>query len=217
MQMGSELDRVLACPHCGSLIRTPARGAGSSEGGTVWSDGKRVSPDQPRTPEFVQCGDCSDYYWLEAAEEVGQVAAEAEPSRASDQEQAWLRAPRVESLTQEQYWHAIDSGFAARDSMEILLRLLAWWRSNDPLREDRAQLSTWPARAEDNAHRLLTLLNPESTEHRMIEAEILRRLGRFEECLQVLDKVGDPELEPAVSRLRQLALAGDRSVAVLWG
>lgn len=213
--MTSELDRVLACPHCGFFIRAPAPRSDSHDSGTVWSDGKRVQTDRPRAPEFVQCYGCSDFYWLEAAEEQGIIPAIAGEHEAGEYEPAWLQAPRVEGLTLEQYWHAIDSGFAARDSMEILLRLLAWWRSNDPLRENPDGLAGWPARAEKNARELLGLLDEENPDHHMIRAEILRRLGRFDESLGVLDEVSDPELEEAVTRLRQLALAGDTSMAVL--
>lgn len=55
---------------------------------------------------------------------------------------------------------------------------------------------------------LLDILNEENDDHLMLKAELLKELGKFEEALEKLNKMKDPEYDDAKEYLIELADKG---------
>ena len=121
---------------------------------------------------------------------------------------------------------------------ERTARLLAWWKSNEALRGDIVTeiYSTWnisrmgrlremkheigpwnpdPGARQANMENLLPLLDPRKGLVRIMRAELLRQLGRFDEALVTLQEVELEEASRAVDRIRTLCEEGDTLVRLL--
>lgn len=66
-----------------------------------------------------------------------------------------------------------------------------------------------------NLERLIELLDPDREDETLMRAEALRELGRFSECLQVLDRGFAGRLARAAGQIRRLALEKKRRVELL--
>jgi hypothetical protein len=90
------------------------------------------------------------------------------------------------------------------------LRQSIWWMENDQFRRRKKS----PRYDIANLDALLSLLKktPEDT---LGAAEIHRNIGRFGECLALLDREWPDELKLYADLIRDRALAGDRHVASL--
>jgi hypothetical protein len=63
--------------------------------------------------------------------------------------------------------------------------------------------------------RLLALLDDPREEIILVRAELLRQLGRFEECAAALATVKRAELAPRAGKIQELAHASERRVAAV--
>ena len=210
-------DRIVACPKCKGLAKYMTLASGNTFGARVWTDGKEVAPMLPRPPAVVKCRHCEACYWLSEAEEIGAVDRWSGENQRVDP--AWTAAERVQEPTEEEYYRAVASGLATNPEQERWLRILAWWRSNDALREDRGvrgrpaprSAGTWTK----NLEALLLLLDEGDEDDALMKAEVLRELGRFEPATQVLNGVRSSEAAAVVRQLRSLCDTGDTHVREL--
>ncbi|OHC65329.1 MAG: hypothetical protein A2040_06650 [Rhodocyclales bacterium GWA2_65_19] len=69
---------------------------------------------------------------------------------------------------------------------------MAWWWLNTPYRkaeEGKATSAEIDGRLHENLSGLLPLVEATTTSRAIMRAEILRELGRFQECIGVLDQL----------------------------
>jgi hypothetical protein len=97
------------------------------------------------------------------------------------------------------------------------VRFRAWWACNDVYRRDKDREFLLVPEQSANLERLLQLLDSNDPEDSLIIAELLRELGRFDECLQQLERHFDESLLLAVKAIQQLAKDRERRVAVIPG
>ena len=99
------------------------------------------------------------------------------------------------------------------------LRLFAWWRGNDRQREeksaDESDRTDHVLAREANMRALLPLLSSGEATDALMQAEILRELGEFDQALGVLSAPLPDGFDVAVRRLRSLSEAGDRQLREL--
>ena len=104
-------------------------------------------------------------------------------------------------------------------SQERDLRVFAWWRRNDALRDpfqqqDQEIMSdSGPWR--ENLEALANLLTEENVNDCIMKAEVLRELGEFESAKELLSRVDSPNVARAVRRIRSLCDARDTRVREL--
>lgn len=103
---------------------------------------------------------------------------------------------------------------AKDQEQETRLRILAWWRSNDPCRDDpqaltRAMLAAYPARV-NNLKALASLLN--GKDDQIMKAEVLRELGEFDASVKLLKTIKSPKYKAIVSQLLKLCESKDFGV-----
>lgn len=196
-------DVVLACPHCAALARVPTVTSGSTLGGKAWTDGKTELPRMPAAISATRCPGCGRVFFVEDAGVVGERDGVEE-------------APRLAPLAGKAWAVALKDGAARTREQALELRLQAWWASNDPFREDVAGWVAMDRRAPAevaNAGALLKLLNPEVGDEGLLQAELLRELGRFAEALAVLAALPDePEWRRVAARIARLAERGEAAV-----
>ncbi|MCC2669073.1 MAG: hypothetical protein K0Q72_1544 [Armatimonadetes bacterium] len=220
-------DKVIACPLCQGLAKYGTLLSGNTFGQRFWTDGKREVPMLPRPPAVVACRHCGGNYWLQDAEEIGDIDLgdmqwEEDPLADIAVPAEWRSVEYVEEPSVAGYYAAIRDGFAKDSRQERALRIFAWWRGNDAFREDyaavggdgaisealRDELPDASAR-ETLLRELLPLLDTESDQDRILRGEILRELGRWDEATEVLRAIRTPAFAPAVKQLLALCQAED--------
>lgn len=232
-------EQVVACPTCGMLERRRTLISGNTLGARVWSDGKVVAPMLPKNPDVVLCHGCGECYWLADARAVGTIdlwPAEEAPERSPLLEKArelglsppsgharqavdpeWTAAPWVREPSEAEYYDALARGLAVTSDQERSLRILAWWRSNDPERgvvPHRSGGSAPANRREENLRALAALIDASNAESLLLKAEVLRELGEFDAALEILER-GPAEPTTRFGQLRALCLARDARVRQL--
>lgn len=211
-------EKIIACPHCEALERYMTPMSGNTFGARIWTDGKQVAPMLPRPPAVAMCHQCGQCYWLEDAREVGEDNSfwDAEGGKVDP---AWDAAPGVEEPTENEYYQALQIGLAKDSQQERTLRILAWWRRNDALRDDDQALATAANASLEmgrkNLEGLIPLLSDTNENDQVMKAEVLRQLGDFESAKQVLGRVSSPRYAMVVSQLRLLCDAQDDHVREL--
>jgi len=203
-------DRVLACPDCGRAVRLNTQLSGNTFGGVIWTDAKADYPMLPMTPEITRYQDCDRFFWLADATELGVLDWETDGEDATKVE--WRSARRVEELSESEYLKALSSGVARAEDEEVRLRLHAWWRRNNALREiqeENLKLTRGAARplseaARSNLESLLELLGSDPPDQILMKAEILRELERYEEAAETLEVELPNELSGPSKFIRQL-------------
>jgi hypothetical protein len=185
----------------------------------VWTDGKQEAPMLPRPPAVVKCGGCGGCYWLADAEKIGELDLWGESQLAPDDPMAppesWLAAEYVLEPDEPEYYAALRSGLAPDAQQERALRIFAWWRSNDPYRDNEEPSPTCNTERDENLRALLPLLGGASDSDHVLCGEVLRELGQYAEAEEVLRQVRSPEYGPAVEQIVARCRAADPVVREL--
>jgi hypothetical protein len=210
-------DQIIACPHCQGLAKYMTLMSGNTFGASVWTDGKQIAPMLPRSPAVVRCRHCKRFYWLASAEEVGTLVRWG--GDGSHVDPTWTSVEEVEEPSEEEYYAAIEGNLASDRRQERFLRIFAWWRGNDPLRERLstgvASVTTRPNAWRRNLEALAELLNEDDENDLVMKAEVLRELGEFGAAIDVLSRVGSPEYRDVVRQIRSLCDREDSDVKQL--
>ena len=189
----------------------------------------------PQPPPIAKCGQCSYVYWLKDAEVVGEVSKGREEASSAE----WRRAEYVIEPSEADYYLALDSDLVRTPKEERIARALAWWKSNEPLRGDivaegyaywdswlwntesrreKHKIGEWnmdPAARQANLELLLPLLDMDDAGDRLMKAEVLRQLGRFDEALSALQRVTSADYAWIVDQIRPLCEEKDMLVRLL--
>jgi hypothetical protein len=171
----------------------------------------------PRPPAVVQCVYCETAFWLADAEEVElRQHSRAEPAPGPD----GAFVARAAEPTEGEYYEAIARGLAKDVGQLSTLRLLAWWRSNEWLREDWGEDGgedvaagvESSARRRENLEALWPLLDEAEEPTALLRAEVLRELGRFEAAKECLAKINSRAYTGEVRQLARLCEEGNTRV-----
>ena len=229
-------DKVIVCPSCKGLETYLTLYSFTEIRPYTWTDGFRISMQRPRPPGIVKCGQCSYVYWLKDAEVIGEVPLWGGTTSSP----GWHKAEHVVEPSETDYYAALASGLGRTPEEERSARVLGWWKSNEPLRGDivtqvykswnfspvrenagrrvRHEIGTWnldPPTRQANMELLLALLDMSNAGDRLMKAEVLRQLGRFDEALAALRNVGSEEASWIVDQVRPLCEEEDQLVRLL--
>lgn len=204
-------DKIIACPKCEGLARQMTIRSGNTFGARIWTDGKQVAPMLSQPLHVVKCRNCGECFWLTDAAEIGYV----DYMREDDQQinPAWSGTKNVKEPTEEEYYLALKKRLASNAEQEKQLRILAWWRSNDALRDvppDHAhEISDSSPEWRKNLNALADLLTEVNITDHLMKVEVLRELGEFESAREVLSRVDSPDVAGVVSQFSSLCDARD--------
>lgn len=190
---------VYRCPNCDNLISRGSVSSGNTLDIRVYSDGRRIAPMMPQFPSITRCKKCNNFFWIRDAAEV----AWYEPGQVVKFE--WLNAQQAYFLTVYEYAEALNKQFAANLEEEKYIRIRIWRGFNDRVREGGELFTNsdderlW----KDNIHKLLSLLDPEDDNQKLIMAELHRNYGHFDECLGILNFLDHPEMTRVIAAIRK--------------
>ncbi len=120
--------------------------------------------------------------------------------------------PSSGSVYRYDYENVLNQGLWKNDIQEKYIRIRAWWSFNDAYRRRAAEDFRVPPDQETNLRRLLQLLDTNHPDESIMKAEILRELGEFDPCLQVLDRNFDEEYIKTSDIIKTFAKSGRRQV-----
>lgn len=199
------LPRYIACPHCNCLEWHETGLSGNTFGALQWTDCKMEAPMHLQPPAVARCHGCSRFYWLQDAREVNEPHMKWGESEFFRWREQRSQAVQVRPPSEAEYYHAIQAGLGQTPEQLRILRMLAWWRSNDRSRHRGpkwAALQTMEEGIEaavakaiepqtttawrENLEALSDLLDESDEPQRLMKAEVARHLGRFNEAIRLL-------------------------------
>lgn len=132
-------DKVIACPKCSGLARVFTLLSGNTFGALMWTDGYSFARMLPEPPLITRCAHCQAFFWTQDARRIGEIPdslslllAGQEPSAVPEE---WRQAPKIRTLSAQEYLAALAAGAARTAKREADLRVRAWWRYNDAFRD----------------------------------------------------------------------------------
>lgn len=207
-------DLVVTCPRCKALAKLFTIDTPDMRGAVTWSDGWQDAPMTPRPPRITRCPTCAEIFWTWEAEQLGYAPP---PEIATAEQIAWKDAPYLEPLDEAGVAQALAAGMAPTPDLEMELRVLRWWRGNDPFRFDDAEVGHVTAPdAIENIHRIIQLMENGEEDLLLFRAEAQRELGLFEDATRTLDGVCCSDWWPAKSRMLELINARSRKLDILF-
>ena len=187
------------CPHCGAEKEIIQFMSGNTFGAVLWSDAKREAPMLPTPSPVQKCQRCGHFFFLDKA-----VKAEGN------------------TYSFEQGWLTFDDSIRAfeelsnqgKDTLELLTIIIAW-AYNDMLRKNQEPTQEQTAVFKNRI--LENLSQGILTENELLKAELYREIGRYEECISILENF-PPEgtfLENLIKEIIERAKKQDDKVFVL--
>lgn len=225
---------ILECPSCNGALIQQRLASINSFGSTYWSDGYVHTLFGYLAGKLGCCRPCEAIFWVKDAKKLGVMPKEprsrnwswlrrliarisgnypeiaAAEAAWSDAQNKWWLVSKMESPRATDVRWAVERGLAKSPEQEIYLRTLLWWAGSAPARGSRVQNPMNIEETERNKHALLALVQSNRGDDVLIEAELLRQLGRFDETVNLLSTHADRSKTASVI----LALAEQRSTAV---
>jgi hypothetical protein len=174
---------VRECSHCKAHVVQEDTISGDTICEVYWTDGKREAKMLPDHPWLVRCPVCLNLFWVIEAEVVdsGFEAAKGKP--------------QVMTPSENEIHDFLTRPEALLKEKEIYRRIRLWWAANDAWRSVPNPNSPFSKEQVQDLDALSTRLDESLPSHRILETEIARELGRFEDCLLLLSyqfEVGYP-------------------------
>lgn len=224
---------VKKCPGCGQLIEEITVTSTNNIGAVYWTDGEYFAPMDPPLPALVKCPRCGEKVWLQELEVLGikgdrlwdGVLEQMRKQRLADDEGSDTvgKGRRIEdfvgslpfsNLEAGDYFATLKKGGFDRKKT-LFLRLHAWRAGNDSRRRssefpklfemgDDREMPPLSDKEVENMEDLAAILGEKKHQERMLKAEIMRELGRFDQALPLLSKPFNPGLRRFAVFVREL-------------
>ena len=182
-------DEYFKCPKCGQIVSRGSLMSGNTFDAVLYSDGNQIAPMLPEFPFFIKCKNCNTFFWLKQNNEVKKYKFPKKPKENESIKEA-------EFLTIDEYLEAINLNIYLDNKEHKYIRMKLWWAYNDKLRENsnneysEAEYKVY----ENNCKELIKLLDKEDINEKLMIAELLRNIGKFEDCLEILKTIDDENI-----------------------
>jgi hypothetical protein len=179
--------------------------SGNTFGARLWTDGKREAPMMPDQPWLIGCPHCAASLWIDELPVIKQIRACTDLDQ--DTEPISDALPYVTPALHD-YLGLLTGGISDPKKCRYL-RLRAWWAGNDGRRkaQDSKRLSTEEVA---NLNALAAMLNESEEEERLMKAEAMRELERYDDAAALLALAFRKELHQPVAIIKALV---DQKVA----
>ena len=174
---------TVRCPNCSRWFNFTRLAMYSTFAGastTIYTD--FFNEAAPSNSALLGCPHCSTTYWskdLPISSTYGLGEFRGKSPSASP-----IYGAKLVELLEQRFWKTQEE--------EFFLRVMAWWWLNMPYRkaeEGKSTAAEIDERLHENLSGLLPLVEATTTSRTIMRAEILRELGRFQECIGVLDQL----------------------------
>lgn len=232
--------QIYRCPSCGAENPLMSLISGNTFNAVVWSDSYRDYPHMPAPSRVQRCPSCGRYFFLDGLKPEPQLDKEWKDFCMGTMETGTLDYPQSfealcqlegEDLTENQLqwlhfnllyafndWRTREKFILEKHIKDLDVNYGSWsreWRENA-----ERQLAECLARVVRDSDEELFRSNAEwlmahNTDNKLLCAELHRELGEFDECISILDEIGDDSL---TRQYRVKAQAHDTEVFRLhWG
>jgi hypothetical protein len=204
--------RIMTAPGCKRPVKFTTIGtiniSVASVLATYWTDGKRESSMLPDERWFHKSPSQGALFWSDECQEIGRYF-----DRVGELEkEEWRDLDYAVEPSEEDYFAAL-ADLARSSEKTRYLRMRLWWLGNDPIRKNKETNLSEPHLA--NLRQFADLLSDNDPNERLMKAEALRELSRFEEALHLLKHNFPEDYSQAALRIRQLTEQGIATVATL--
>lgn len=196
---------ILQSPALSQPIQYLTIGSGNTFGARYWSDGKCEAPMLPEAPLLCKSPSEGKLFWVKDCKVIG----EWDIFDTNDHPE-WEHLDEVATPSQADFIKALKTGLAKSDEQILYVRMRLWWAGNDKIRRGKHATLTKDLLA--NLTELEKILSPEKVDQRLLKAEALRELSRFEEALHLLHGKIPKNYEHVRTIIRDLALKSDPSL-----
>lgn len=182
---------IRECPHCKSPFKEWTLASGNTMRAKWWTDGNMNAPMLPMRNALVTCPTCCKPIWIDASRKLGQVdrsrfdrvAGKLIKNSTYDGNEDDVEF--CKSPTPVHYLEALESQNLSTDE-ERYIRFRLWWLWND-VRRDSGVATPLTDQEVQNLESLMLLLDGAKQNDILAKAEALRELGRFNECIALID------------------------------
>jgi len=198
---------IKQCPACETQFSCMQVGSCNTFGAKFYTDGYVDGSMYDEPTVVAPCRNCEQVLWLddlptlEVLQDPYRIVG-ADGNRISEAHR--FQPEDFESLLSERNWN--------NEVQETYVRIRAWWAASHKYRKLDDEDFTLSTEQRENLKQLLNLLSDDDPNDVIMRAEVLRQLGRFEECLATLGVRKEERYQGVVGIIQRLAI--DRCVAV---
>ncbi len=204
MRLGPTLFLRCINDTCNHLFKSRSYLSGNTYGSRVYSDSKVSSPMLPKETDYSKCPNCGVFARNEDLKqrierEEYLFLVEDDPSD-SDQNVSYLV-----DLTIDEYVELLQkTDFIEDKEEEIHIRFLLMFKFNDRIRNRKRIFNNQYERGihEENLVFLIENLDTSIEENKLLKAEFLRNLRRFDESLAILETIKDEDIDFVVNQIK---------------
>lgn len=178
------------CCHCQNMLTIRPLLEANARNAVLWTDGYVDSPMIAEQPLVAKCGHCAGIVWL--AELL--MHPEQDPDKAKD----------YSVLNLDEQWGLLDEPSELEYQHQLYLRVKLWHASNHRLRHNKEAKAGYAERERNNLIKLGEILNVNEEHDRILAAELMRELGRFDEAAQLLNVHFSDLVQPIADQLQHL-------------
>lgn len=152
----------------------------------------------PDEPWLVKCHHCGSLVWIDEQQEVGVIDGRPQGQG------SFKDALPYDVPSADDYFAFLQKGVSDSEK-EHYVRLHAWWAGNDARRDGEAVA---PLSDDEiaNLDAYAALLDESDENDRIMKAEIMRELGRFEDAVALLSTPFREQLAFAAAIIRNLSV-----------
>jgi hypothetical protein len=175
---------IIECPFCKSQIKIRTLASYNTIGAAIRSDGKIEAPMYREEPELAKCNKCRHFYWIKKARIVEKIDWFGNESSAASLKKydkiGFIKFPTIkeyfESLNEIKY-------------NQKYIRLQIWRLYNNFFRIDKKLSNEAQIKYNENAYKLISLLNTKIETEKIIKAELYRNLGNLKQSKKITDQI----------------------------
>jgi len=208
---------IRQCSACSQLIEEWTFLSSNNIGIISWTDGEYFAMMLPNPPALVKCPHCNELLWIAELELLGDKGDNhsfEDRKMTGNRKKEFVGSLPYNTPGAEDYFAMLKKGVSGRAKV-FYLRLRSWRAGNDVRRESaecpgmfkKPEGGTNPPLSNDEIENMLALadlLSEKKHSERLLKAEIMRELSRFDQALVLLSKPYKPELRRIAIFIRKL-------------